>query len=93
MRKTFYMLLAMALTLSGCSSSGGDGGGPQVGTPGCTNDAQKQFVLDAMRDIYFWYDLLPASVDGSLYASPEELLAFLISFQPLDGFSYITTAA
>ena len=94
MCKTLYMFLAMTLTLSGCSSSGGDGaGGPQVGTPACTDDAQKQFVLDAMRDIYFWYDLLPASVDLSQYASPEELLAFLISFQPLDDFSFITTAA
>lgn len=82
----------MTLTLSGCSASGGDGGRPQVGTPECLNDAQKQFVLDAMRDIYFWYELLPENVDLSQHASPEELLAFLISFQPLDNFSFITSA-
>ncbi len=88
MRKMLYLLAAM--TLSGCSVSGE--GGPQSGTAACTNDAQKQFVLDAMRDIYFWYDLLPANVDLSRHASPEELLAFLISFQPLDNFSFINTA-
>ncbi len=92
MRKILYMLAAMTMTLSGCSGSSSGFGGPQVGTAQCTNDAQKQFVLDAMRDIYFWYDLLPASVDLSQHASPEELLAFLISFQPLDDFSFITTA-
>jgi hypothetical protein len=91
-RKILYMLIAMALTVAGCSSSGSGGGGPQVGTAACENDAQKQFVLDAMRDIYFWYDLLPANVDLSQHASPEALLAFLISFQPLDDFSFITTA-
>ncbi len=92
MRKFIYTLAAAALTLSGCSASDGGGGRPQVGTPACEIDAQKLFVLETMRDIYFWYDLLPASVDGSLYATPEELLAFLISFQPLDKFSFITTA-
>lgn len=93
MRKILTMLAAATLTLSGCSLSGGDGGGPpQVGTPACLNDGQKQFVLDVMRDIYFWYDLLPANVDLSQYASPEELLAFLISFQPLDNYSFISSA-
>ena len=56
------------------------------------NEAQKQFVLDAMRDVYFWYTLLPANVDLSQHASPEALLAFLISFQPIDRFSFITSA-
>jgi carboxyl-terminal processing protease len=93
MRKILYMLSAMSLVLSGCGGSGSTFSGPQVGTPACTNDAQKQFVLDVMRDIYFWYDLLPAVVDLSLYASPEELLADLILSQPVDNFSYITTAA
>ncbi len=92
MRKICYMLLAMSLALTGCSGSSSGFSGPQVGTPACTNDAQKQFVLDVMRDIYFWYDLLPADVDLSLHASPEALLAFLIESQPLDDFSFITSA-
>ncbi len=90
MRKMLYMLAAMTLALPACG--GGSDGVPQTGTAVCTNDAQMQFVLGAMRDIYFWYDLLPANVDLSQYASPEELLAFLISFQPLDSFSFINSA-
>lgn len=100
MRKFLYLLAAMTLTLSGCSSSSGGDGGPQAGTAACTNDAQKQFVLDAMRDIYFWYTALPANVDLSQFATPEELLTALISFspinpltdEPIDRFSFINSA-
>lgn len=100
MRKFLYLLAAMTLTLSGCSSSSGGDGGPQAGTAACTNDAQKQFVLDAMRDVYFWYTALPANVDLSQFATPEELLASLISFspinpltdEPIDRFSFINSA-
>ena len=46
-----------------------------------------------MNDVYFWNDLLPASVDLGAYATPEALLEFLRSFQPLDNFSYIDAAA
>ncbi len=45
-----------------------------------------------MLDVYFWYTLLPANVDLSQHASPEALLAFLILFQPIDRFSFITSA-
>ena len=54
-----------------------------------------------MRDWYFWNDRLPAQVDLSQFATPEELLEFLKTFSPTgsDGlpvdtsFSFITTAA
>jgi C-terminal processing protease CtpA/Prc len=92
MRTIYYMLLAMSLVLTGCSGGSSGFSGPQVGTDACTNDAQKQFVLDVMRDVYFWYDLLPTDLDLSLYATPEELLENLILSQPLDSFSYITSA-
>ena len=100
MRKFLYLLAAMTLTLSGCSSSSGGDGGPQAGTATCTNDAQKQFVLDAMRDVYFWYTALPANVDLSQFATPEEFLTALISFspinpltnEPIDRFSFINSA-
>ncbi|MFQ5982810.1 MAG: S41 family peptidase [Woeseiaceae bacterium] len=89
MRKILYMLAAAALTLSGCSSSSG---GSEAPPAACSNDGQKQFVLDSMLDVYFWYQLLPTDVDLSQYASPEELLDFLTSFQPLDRFSFIASA-
>ena len=92
MRKIMLMIGVALLT---ACSSGGDGSiagtPPQTGTGSCTNDAQKQFVLDVMRDWYLWNNLLPADVDINAYGSPEELLAFLTSVQPLDDFSFINT--
>ena len=95
----FIPSLLLAITLAGCSVS--DDSPPQIGDAACTNDGQKQFVLDAMQDIYFWNSSLPASVDLSAHASPEDLLTFLISFSPtnpatgapIDRFSFINTAA
>ena len=84
----------MFILLGACSDSNDSGFvPPQVGTDACLIDGQKQFVLDMMRDVYLWNDVLPASVDISAYATPEELLEYLISFQPLDDFSYINLAA
>lgn len=99
MRTITSLLLITALAVTGCSSS--DSAPPQVGDPACTNDGQKQFVLDAMRDIYFWNTSLPATVDLSAHASPEALLEFLkssspvssVTNNPVDRFSFINSAA
>lgn len=85
------MLLLLMVALTGCSSGGSNSN--SGGDTACSNTGQKQFVLDAMRDVYLWNDLLPASVDINAHATPEALLAFLTSFQPLDDFSFINTAA
>lgn len=97
MRSISSLLLAFLLT--GCTVS--EDGPPQLGDEACSNDGQKQFVFDAMQDIYLWNSGLPASVDLSAHASPEELLAFLKTFSPInastglpiDRFSFINSAA
>jgi len=83
-------LIIVLVFLNACSDSDGGIVPPPVGN--CSNTEQKQFVLDFMRAWYLWNDLLPANVDINAYAGPEELLAFLITVQPLDDFSFITTA-
>ena len=96
------ILVLSALLAAACSSDES----PFVDEPvaGCSNDGQKQFVLDRMREWYFWNDLLPADVDLSQFATPEDLLAFLTTFSPdltpddgidnpVDRFSFINTAA
>ena len=95
MRKLFLLLLAASV--AACSSDDDGPGGVPVSS--CSNDGQKQFVLDAMRQWYFWEDRLPADVDISQFAAPEDLLAYLASFspddgsgQPVDRFSFINTA-
>jgi len=89
MRKILLMIVVAFLTA--CSGGSGDDGAQNQAAE-CSNTGQKQFVLDVMQDWYLWNDLLPTDVDISAYASPEELLAFLTTVQPLDDFSFINTA-
>jgi len=89
MRKTVLILMAAALTSCGSDSVTGV---PQVGDAACSNDGQKQFVLDNMRAWYLWNDLLPTQVNLNDHATPEALLEYLSSFQPLDSFSFINSA-
>lgn len=94
MKNPLLIVLTITGFLVGCGGSGGGGlAGPQTGTAECSLDGQKDFVLEAMRDIYFWNDLLPANVDLSQFQTPEELLVFLTDVQPLDRFSFIDSAA
>lgn len=92
MYRTFFTLIAAVGLCVGCSSSD-NAGFPQPGTSECSDAGQKQFVLERMNDVYLWNDLLPQDVDLNAYATAEDLLAYLTSFQPLDGFSYIDLAA
>ena len=88
--RPLLVALTASCLLGGCT---GSDSGTVVGDTSCTVTGQKQFVLDTMRDVYLWNDLLPANVDIDDYATPEALLAYLTSFQPLDDFSFINTAA
>lgn len=97
MRKLFVFLASAAIAACGSSDGGFDG---EVPISSCSSDGQKQFVLDAMRQWYFWEDQLPDNVDINQFASPQELLLFLTSFspddgsgQPIDRFSFINSAA
>ena len=93
MRRMITILITVLLA---ACSSGDDGAVAE-----CSIEGQKQFVLDSMREWYFWNDLLPAAVDTSQFATPGDLLEFLKTFSPIgsDGlpvdtsFSFITTAA
>jgi hypothetical protein len=93
MRKLILLLIAVAA--SACTSDSGGG----VPVSSCSVDGQKQFVVDAMREWYFWNNLLPADVDISQFATPDDVLDFLTTFspddgtgQPIDRFSFINSA-
>ena len=90
MQKLFVLLFCAVITV-GCSGGGGPSG-PDTATDPCSNAGQKQFVLDAMNDWYLWNDLLPANVNLDNFATPQAVLDHLTSFQPLDNFSFLTTA-
>ena len=91
------LLILAALFAAACSSDDDGPGGVTLSS--CSNDGQKQFVLDAMREWYFWQDRLPADVDIGQFAGPDDLLAFLTTFSPdngsgspVDRFSFINSA-
>ena len=88
----FALALFVATGIVACGGGGSGPVVPQVGTDACNATGQKQFVLDQMNAWYLWNDLLPANVDISAYSTAEDLLAFLITAQPLDSFSFINSA-
>ncbi len=88
------LCLLIVTVLAGCSSSSGDGN--RDNNISCSETGQKDFVLAAMQDWYLWNDLLPNNVNVDNHATPEALLAFLMTFspddgsgQPIDKFSFI----
>ncbi|MDH4125577.1 MAG: S41 family peptidase [Gammaproteobacteria bacterium] len=98
MRNSLVMIAG--LILAACGSSDGNRGNAGGGLDSCSNNDQKQFVWDAMRDWYLWNNLLPGNILLSDYASPEALLDHLMSYSPddsngapLDRFSFIGSAA
>ena len=94
MKRISVLFLTAFLTACGGGGGGGSAAAPEPAvSDGCSNTEQKQFVLDVMNDWYLWNNLLPANVNINSYATPDDLLAFLTSFQPVDNFSFIGSAA
>ena len=86
----------ICVILAACGASDGGDGQPAS----CSDIDQIRFVRDAMQDWYLWNNLLPGNISARDYASPEELLADLVTFSPDDGsgspidrFSFIGSAA
>jgi C-terminal processing protease CtpA/Prc len=98
MRKS--CLMSFLLLLAGCGSSSGGDRVPQVAENACSNQSQKQFVVDSAREWYLWNDRLPASVDLAAFATPNDVMAHLMTFSPagsnggpVDRFSGVGSAA
>jgi len=98
MRKLVGVLLI--LSLAACGGSGDGLVGPQTGTAACSNDGQKQFVLDNLYAWYLWNDLLPANINIADYATPENLVVEVTTTfgpqdangNPVDRFSSVGSA-
>lgn len=94
MKLRVFFIATVSSLLAACGGSSDNGFAGGVGGGGtCSVDDQKAGILELMRSDYFWNDLLPDDVDLSTYATPEALLADLITVQPLDRFSFIADRA
>lgn len=102
MRILTLVLVASVLTACGGGSSGiPDFVAPPTEPSACSNDGQKQFVLDNLYAWYLWNDLLPAGINIADYASPEELVDQVTqqfgpqdaNGNPVDRFSSVGSAA
>tara|TARA_R110002096_G_scaffold223000_1_gene411971 strand:- start:30363 stop:31715 length:1353 start_codon:yes stop_codon:yes gene_type:complete len=90
-------VLFFVATITACSNGGGGAIGPQTGTAACSNDGQKQFVLDSLYTWYLWNDLLPANINIANYPTPEQLVFDVTrdfgpqdsNNQPIDLFSSV----
>lgn len=83
MRKLLVMLFT-AMLVAGCDSSSGNSFGGEPSS--CSNDGQKQFVLDALYDWYLWNDQLPSNISIADYATPESLVVEVTeTFGPQDA--------
>ena len=98
MRKLTTLLCAATLTACGGGSSTGIVNPPtDPESAACSNDGQKQFVLDNLYAWYLWNDLLPANINIADYASPEELIIKVTedfgpqdaNGQSIDRFSFV----
>ncbi len=97
MRKLVVLVSVALLTACGSGSDGTGNANPPTGTSACSNDAQKQFVLDNLYLWYLWNDLLPAGINIANYPSPEQLVFEVTttfgpqnaSNQPIDLFSSV----
>jgi len=92
------MTLLVAMSLVACGNESGLQG-PAPPTQ-CTNDNEKQFVLDNLYYWYLWNDMLPANIDIADYPSPEVLVSEVTRTYgpqrpgggPLDRFSSVGSA-
>lgn len=95
MRKLFVLLFSVTLVSACGGGSGGDGFTPAPTV--CSNDDQKQFVLDSLYDWYLWNEMLPANINIADYATPEALVVQVTETYgpqkpgggPLDRFSSV----
>ena len=95
MRK--FLVFLASVMLAGCGGDGLDGPGAPTQ---CSNDNQKQYVLDGLYYWYLWNDMLPANISIADYPSPEVLVYEVTRTYgpqqpaggPLDRFSSVGSA-
>ncbi len=81
LNKIFLLLLPAIMTISSCKKD--DSGDPEI-------QAVNQGIYDLMKEVYLWNDHLPASIDPSAYATPNDLMDAL-RYDEYDRWSSVIT--
>jgi len=85
------LLMVSAVVITACSSSDNSADSSPEPPVSCSVENQNQFVYDVLLDTYLWYQQVP-DLNPSDFASPEELLEYVVDAVELDRFSYISSA-
>ncbi len=81
LNKIFLLFLLVIITITSCKKD--DSVDPVI-------KAVNQGIYDLMKEVYLWNDHLPASVDPSAYATPNELMDAL-RYKVYDRWSTVLT--
>ena len=62
------------------------------GPSNCSTTSQNLWVRDALNEVYYWYQFMPAGVSPTRFSSPEAYLE-AVRYRPIDNsFSFIAPA-
>lgn len=80
-RSYLGFLLLLTLAISCKKSKDGGSSNPAV------RDKIKDTAIDIARDIYLWYDQIPANFEAQAYADPDKIMTAIRTFSKEPGFS------
>jgi carboxyl-terminal processing protease len=84
MRTTSFLGLVFLLSLTVACKKSKDGGGS---TNPVVRDKVKDTAVDIARDIYLWYEQIPAGFDAQAYADPDKIMTAIRQYSKEPGFS------
>ena len=82
--------LTISLFLGGCKQNAVD---PTVAAATVATADIRDSLYLYMKDVYLWYDKLPANFNTRAYTDPQVEMDTLVKVQPLDRWSFVEKAA
>ena len=84
MYRFFVPMMVVLALLSSCKKDKDGGGG---GTPAPPKDKIKDTTILYTRDIYLWYNQIPASFDAQTYSDPDKIMQAIRKYSTESGFT------
>lgn len=87
MKRILGFALLVMVILGGCKKEGSSTPNPNPGGTVSEADKVKDTALDIARDIYLWYNQIPASFNARSYADPDKVMQAIRSYSIEPGFT------